>query len=114
RELRYGAPAATVIVGVLFAAVETNSLGNTVSLVLIGGGLVWFLTTLGRDMGMTADTGRTPRVPDLQGSAEPPPAPEPPLPAPEPPSTAPEPPSTAAEPPSTAAEPPPAAVPPPR
>jgi hypothetical protein len=65
RLIRYGAPVATVIVGVLFAAVETNSLGNTVSLVLIGGGLIWFMTTLGREMGMTATTGRAPRVPRL-------------------------------------------------
>ena len=65
RLLRYGAPVVTVIVGVLFAAVETNSLGNTVSLVLIAGGLIWLITTLGRDMGMTANTGRPPRVPQL-------------------------------------------------
>lgn len=65
RLIRYGAPVATVIVGVLFAAVETNSLGNTVSLVLIAGGLIWFMSTLGREMGMTASTGRPPRVPEL-------------------------------------------------
>jgi hypothetical protein len=63
RLIRYGAPVVTVIVGVLFAAVETNSLGNTVSLVLIAGGLIWLMTTLGREMGMTANTGRPPRVP---------------------------------------------------
>jgi hypothetical protein len=65
RLVRYGLPIATVIVGVLFAAFETNSLGNTVSLVMIAGGLIWFITTLGREMGMTANTGRVPRVPDL-------------------------------------------------
>lgn len=65
RPVRYGAPIATVIVGVLFAAFETNSLGNTVSLVMIAGGLIWFMTTLGREMGMTANTGRVPRVPKL-------------------------------------------------
>ena len=65
RPIRYGAPIATVIVGVLFAAFETNSLGNTVSLVMIAGGLIWFMTTLGREMGMTANTGRVPRVPRL-------------------------------------------------
>lgn len=65
RLIRYGAPVATVIVGVLFAAFQTNSLGNTVSLVLIAGGLIWFMTTLGREMGMTATTGRAPRVPRL-------------------------------------------------
>jgi len=65
RVVRYGIPIATVIVGVLFAAFETNSLGNTVSLVLIAGGLIWFMTTLGREMGMTANTGRVPRVPAL-------------------------------------------------
>lgn len=65
RLIRYGAPVVTVIVGVLFAAVETNSLGNTVSLVLIAGGLIWFMTTLGREMGMTATTGRPPHVPKV-------------------------------------------------
>ena len=65
RLVRYGAPVATVIVGVLFAAFQTNSLGNTVSLVLIAGGLIWFMTALGREMGMTANTGRAPRVPPL-------------------------------------------------
>ncbi len=64
--LRYGTPIATVIVGVLFAALETNSVGNTVSLVMIAGGLIWFDDgMLGREMGMTANTGRAPRVPDL-------------------------------------------------
>ncbi|HLI60393.1 MAG TPA: hypothetical protein VKV21_12085 [Solirubrobacteraceae bacterium] len=65
RLVRYGAPVVIAIVGVLFAAVDTNSLGNTVSLVLIAGGLIWLMTTLGRDMGMTATTGRPPRVPKL-------------------------------------------------
>ncbi len=63
RPIRYGAPIVTVIAGVLFAALDTNSLGNTVSLVLIAGGLIWFMTMLGREMGMTANTGRAPRVP---------------------------------------------------
>lgn len=65
RPIRYGAPIVTVIVGVLFAAFQTNSLGNTVSLVLIAGGLIWLMTTLGRDMGMTANTGHPPRIPEL-------------------------------------------------
>jgi hypothetical protein len=65
RIVRYGAPVVTVLVGVVFAAVETNSLGNTVSLVLIAGGLIWLMATLGREMGMTANTGRPPRVPKL-------------------------------------------------
>lgn len=65
RLLRYGTPISAVIVGVLFAALDTNSLGNTVSLVMIAGGLIWFMTALGREMGMTANTGRAPRVPDL-------------------------------------------------
>jgi hypothetical protein len=71
RVLRYGSPVVTVIVGVLFAAFETNSLGNTVSLVLIAAGLIWLITILGREMGMTADTGRTPRVPRLPDEDEP-------------------------------------------
>jgi hypothetical protein len=70
RLLRYGTPIATVIVGVLFAALETNSLGNTVSLVLMGGGLIWFMTIVGREMGMTANTGRVPRAPRLPEEEE--------------------------------------------
>jgi hypothetical protein len=65
RLIRYGAPVVMVIVGVLFAAFETNRLGNTVSLVLIAGGLIWFITMMGREMGMTATTGRAPRVPEF-------------------------------------------------
>lgn len=70
RLLRYGIPIAVVIVGVLFAALETNSLGNTVSLFLMAGGLIWFMTIVGREMGMTANTGRVPRVPPLPEEEE--------------------------------------------
>jgi hypothetical protein len=63
RRIRYGAPIATIIVGVLFAAADTGSLGNDVSTVLIAAGLIWFMIVVGRDMGMGQNTGRSPRVP---------------------------------------------------
>ena len=61
--MRYGAPVAVVIVGVLFAAVDTHRLGNTVATVLIAVGLVWFMVVVGRDMGMGERTGRRSHVP---------------------------------------------------
>jgi hypothetical protein len=61
--IRYGAPIATIIVGVLFAAADTDSLGNDVSTILIAVGLIWFMVVAGRDMGMGQKTGRSPRVP---------------------------------------------------
>ena len=63
RRVRYGAPVATIIIGILFAAAVTNSLGNDVSTVLIAAGLVWFMIVVGRDMGMGQKTGRSPRAP---------------------------------------------------
>ena len=63
RRIRYGAPIATIIAGILFAAADTNALGNDVSTVLIAAGLVWFMVVVGRDMGMGQKTGRSPRVP---------------------------------------------------
>jgi hypothetical protein len=63
RRIRYGAPIATIVVGVLFAAADTRSLGNDVSTVLIAAGLIWFMIVVGRDMGMGQTTGRSPRVP---------------------------------------------------
>jgi hypothetical protein len=63
RRVRYGAPIVTIIVGVLFAAADTRSLGNDVSTVLIAAGLIWVMIVVGRDMGMGQTTGRSPRVP---------------------------------------------------
>lgn len=72
RTLRYGAPVATVIVGLLFAAADTHRLGNTVATVLIAAGLVWFMVVVGRDMGMgmAEKSGPRPRVPDPPLEAE--------------------------------------------
>ena len=81
RRIRYGTPIATIIIGVLFAAAVTDSLGNDVSTVLIAAGLIWFMIVGGRDMGMGQSTGRSPRVPASpptgdEASAEPRPGPE--------------------------------------
>jgi hypothetical protein len=69
RKVRYGAPVATIIVGVLFAAADTHSLGNTVATVLIAVGLIWFIAALGREMGMTERTGRSHAPPSPPPSA---------------------------------------------
>jgi hypothetical protein len=65
RRIRYGAPVVTIVVGVLFAAADTDSIGNTVATVLIALGLIWFIATLGREMGMTERTGRSHAPPPL-------------------------------------------------
>ena len=62
--LRYGPAVAAVIVGVLFAAVDTGSVGNTVSTVLIAVGLIAFIALLGRELGMGERRDRPSRPPD--------------------------------------------------
>jgi predicted small secreted protein len=64
RWIRYGAPVALIIVSILFAAVDTNRVGNDVQTAGTAVGLVWFMVAVGRDMGMGVATGRRPRVPD--------------------------------------------------
>jgi hypothetical protein len=60
RTIRYLAAAVAVIAGALFAAAVTNSVGNTVATVLIGGGLLAFVIMLLRDMGLIEVGERTP------------------------------------------------------
>ena len=62
RRIRYGSPVAVIILGVLFAAVDTHSLGNTVATLAIAGGLLWFIVLLGREIGMGERAGARPRV----------------------------------------------------
>ena len=52
RRVRYGSPVGVIILGVLFAAADTASLGNTVATVAIAGGLIWLMILVGRDLGM--------------------------------------------------------------
>jgi hypothetical protein len=60
RTIRYGAAVVAVVAGGLCAAALTNSVGNTIATVLIGGGLLAIVIFLMRDMGLL-DTGeRTP------------------------------------------------------
>jgi hypothetical protein len=63
RTIRYGAAVAAVVAGGLCAAALTNSAGNTIATVLIGGGLLAIVIFLMRDMGLL-DTGEraTPRA----------------------------------------------------
>ena len=64
RVIRYGAAVIAVIGGALFAAAVTNSVGNDVATVLIGGGLLAIVIMLLRDMGLldTGDPSPPPRV----------------------------------------------------
>ena len=62
RTIRYGAAVVAVIAGGLTAAALTNSAGNTIATVLIGGGLLAIVIFLMRDMGLL-DTGERTRPP---------------------------------------------------
>ena len=72
RTIRYGVPAVAVLAGVLCAAALTNSVGNTVATVLIGGGLLVFVIFMLRDMGLLE--GDDPAAPSTPPPAAPPPA----------------------------------------
>ena len=63
RVIRYGAPIALVIVGILFAAVQTSRLGNDVQTLTTAGGLIWLIAVIGRDMGMGISSGQRRRIP---------------------------------------------------
>jgi hypothetical protein len=52
RLIRYGAACVSVVAGALCAAALTNTVGNTVATVLIGGGLLAIVIFLLRDMGL--------------------------------------------------------------
>jgi hypothetical protein len=67
--MRYGIAGLAVLVGALIAAALTDSLGNTLATVLIGGGLLAFVFFLLRDMGLldTSDKPR-PQPPSRNGS----------------------------------------------
>lgn len=54
--IRYGAPCVAVVAGAICAAALTNTVGNTVATVLIGGGLLTIVIFLLRDMGLLAAT----------------------------------------------------------
>jgi hypothetical protein len=60
RLIRYGVAGVAILVGALFAAALTNSVGNTVATVLIGGGLLAIVIFLLRDMGLI-DTAAKPK-----------------------------------------------------
>jgi hypothetical protein len=69
RLIRYGAACVAVVAGVLCAAALTNSVGNTVATVLIGGGLLAILIFLLRDMGLSDTPAEAePQQPSRNGS----------------------------------------------
>jgi hypothetical protein len=61
--IRYGAPCVAVVAGAICAAALTNTVGNSVATVLIGGGLLAIVIFLLRDMGL-AGTSEKPKAPD--------------------------------------------------
>ena len=50
--IRYGTPCVAVVAGAICAAALTNTVGNTVATVLIGGGLLAIVIFLLRDIGL--------------------------------------------------------------
>lgn len=66
RIVRYGAPIAVVVLGVAWAAVDTNRVGNTAGTVLIAVGLIAFMALVGRDIGMGEKSARIPSVEDRE------------------------------------------------
>jgi hypothetical protein len=52
RLIRYGAACVAIVAGALCAAALTNTVGNTLATVLIGGGLLAIVIFLLRDMGL--------------------------------------------------------------
>jgi hypothetical protein len=69
RLIRYGAACIAVVAGALCAAALTNTVGNTVATVLIGGGLLAIVIFLLRDMGLIdASAKPEPPPPSRNGS----------------------------------------------
>jgi hypothetical protein len=69
RLVRYGAACVAVVAGALCAAALTNTVGNTVATVLIGGGLLAIVIFLLRDMGLIdASAKAEPKQPSRNGS----------------------------------------------
>ena len=67
--IRYGSPCVAVVVGGICAAALTNTVGNTLATVLIGGGLLAIVIFLLRDMGLLAATSEPePPQPSRNGS----------------------------------------------
>ena len=67
--IRYGVACIAVVAGGLCAAALTNTVGNTLATVLIGGGLLAIVIFLLRDMGLVASTSEPkPPQPSRTGS----------------------------------------------
>jgi hypothetical protein len=67
--IRYGAPCVAVVAGAICAAALTNTVGNSVATVLIGGGLLAIVIFLLRDMGLAGPgSERTSPEPSHNGS----------------------------------------------
>jgi hypothetical protein len=84
RSIRYGAACVAVVAGGICAAALTDTVGNTLATVLIGGGLLAIVIFLLRDMGLVdASSGPKLQQPSRNGSdphdrSSPPGEPDPP------------------------------------
>ena len=70
RMIRYGAAWVAVVAGGICAAALTNTVGNTVATVLIGGGLLATVIFLLRDMGLI-DSSKPESPPPSRNGADP-------------------------------------------
>ncbi len=71
RLIRYGLPCIAVVVGGICAAALTNTVGNTVATVLIGGGLLTIVIFLLRDMGLAGTTAAPQPPPPSRNGSDP-------------------------------------------
>jgi hypothetical protein len=69
--IRYLSAGGAVVVGGLIAAALTDSLGNTLATVLIGGGLLAFVIFLLRDMGLLDMSDKPPSQPPSRNGSDP-------------------------------------------
>jgi hypothetical protein len=71
RLIRYGAACIAVVAGGICAAALTNTVGNTLATVLIGGGLLAIVIFLLRDMGLIDATSEPERPPPSRNGSDP-------------------------------------------
>jgi hypothetical protein len=71
RLIRYGAACVAIVAGALCAAALTNTVGNTVATVLIGGGLLAIVIFLLRDMGLIDASAKPEQPPASRNGSDP-------------------------------------------
>jgi hypothetical protein len=71
RTIRYGAAGVAVVAGVICAAALTDTVGNTLATVLVGGGLLAIVIFLLRDMGLIDASAKPEPPPPSRNGANP-------------------------------------------